>query len=227
VSKPGVIAIMVRVPVAGQVKTRLIPALGAEGACRLYRAMVDDLLDQAEATGLPIHLFFTGGVQGQLPLSWQQIAAHLSLQQGEDLGARMGHAFATCFQEGERVVLIGSDIPDMGTEILLKAGEALVDQGVVLAPARDGGYCLLGLRRGVDVAGIFCDMPWSTDQVLAMTRQRLRARKHRVCLLPPLRDIDTPEDLLAYQKYPNPTARRVNQVLLELLPPYSLSFRRV
>jgi hypothetical protein len=90
---------------------------------------VDDLLDQAEATGLPIHLFFTGGVQGQLPLSWQQIAAHLSLQQGEDLGARMAHAFATCFQEGERVVLIGSDIPDMGTEILLKAARPQTGRG--------------------------------------------------------------------------------------------------
>ena len=222
-NRAGVIALMVRVPVAGQVKTRLIPKLGTEGACRLYRAMVDHILKQAGATGLPIHLFFTGGLPEQLPPSWQQAAASIALQQGSDLGARMAHAFATCFQRAERVVLIGSDIPDMGAEILIRAWEGLADHGVVLAPALDGGYCLLALKRGVEVSGIFRDMPWSTDQVLAITRQRLGQFKHRVCLLPPLRDIDTPEDLLAYRNAPNPAARRVNQELIELVasPPES------
>lgn len=211
------IALMVRVPLAGQVKTRLIPALGAEGACRLYRAMVEDLLEQATATGLPIQFFFTGGTEAQLPHSWQEAAQGMTVQQGEDLGARMAHAFATAFKEAKQVLLIGSDIPDMGTETLLSAAEALRNNEVVLNPAEDGGYCLLGLNQGLDVATIFQKMLWSTDQVLAITRQRLAVQNHRVHLLPPLRDIDTPADLVAYHQAPNPAAHRVNQVLTDLL----------
>lgn len=211
------IALMVRVPVAGQVKTRLIPALGAEGACRLYRAMVEDLLEQAAATGLPVHLLSTGGTEAQLPQSWQQAVQGLTMQQGEDLGARMAHAFATAFKEAKQVLLIGSDIPDMGTESLLSAAEALRNNEVVLNPAVDGGYCLLGLKRGVDIAPIFHHMPWSTDQVLPLTRQRLADLGLHVHLLPPLRDIDTPADLLAYHLAPNPAAHRVNQLLTDLV----------
>lgn len=213
------IALMVRVPVAGLVKTRLIPALGAERACRLYRAMVEDLLEQAAATGLPIHLLSTGGTEAQLPHSWQQAVQRMTVQQGEDLGARMAHAFATAFTTAEQVLLVGSDIPDMGTESLLSAAKALRNNEVVINPAEDGGYCLLGLNRGVDVASIFHHMPWSTDQVLALTLQRLKGLQHRVHLLPPLRDIDTPEDLLSYRRCPNPAAQRVNLLLSDLLRP--------
>ncbi|MDD2463492.1 MAG: TIGR04282 family arsenosugar biosynthesis glycosyltransferase [Desulfobulbus sp.] len=210
------IAIMVRVPVAGQVKTRLIAAVGGEGACSLYRAMVGDLLGQAKATGLPIHLFFTGGTKAQLPRAWQQSANQISLQQGDDLGARMAHALATCFKEAGRVVLIGSDIPALRTDILLHAFEALATHAVVLNPAMDGGYCLLGLNRGVDVSRILCDMPWSTDQVLTITCQRLAELGHCLFLLPPLGDIDTAEDLRTYQKQPNPLAHQFNQALTKL-----------
>lgn len=213
------ITLMVRVPMAGQVKTRLIPALGAEGACRLYRAMVEDLLEQAAATGLPVHLLYTGGAEAQLPQSWQQAVQGLTMQHGEDLGARMAHAFATAFSTAERVLLIGSDIPDMGSEILLSAAEALSDNEVVLNPAVDGGYCLLGLKRGVTIAPIFQDIPWSTNQVLPLTRQRMADLGLRVHLLPPLRDIDTPADLLSYRRCHNPAAQRVNLLLSDLLRP--------
>ena len=204
------------VPVAGQVKTRLIPALGAEGAFRLYRAMVEDLLEQAAATGLPVHLLSTGGTEAQLPQSWQQAVQGMTVQQGEDLSARMAHAFATAFKEAKHLLLIGSDIPDMGTETLLTAAEALRNNEVVLNPAVDGGYCLLGLNRGVTIAPIFQDIPWSTNQVLPLTRQRLADLGLRVHLLPPLRDIDTPADLLAYHQTPNPAAHRVNRLLTDL-----------
>jgi len=211
------IAIMVRVPVAGEVKTRLVPALGGEGACCLYRAMVEDILDQAKATGLPIHLFYTGGGAEQLPLAWRETAHRLTEQQGADLGLRMAHAFATCFQEAAQVVLIGSDIPDMNTEMLLEAVQSLAEKDVVLTPAMDGGYCLLALNRGVAVPGIFTDMPWSTDQVLSLTRQRLKDQGLRGCLLSPVRDIDTAEDLHTYQQAPNPLALHTNRVLSLLI----------
>nr|WP_321466116.1 TIGR04282 family arsenosugar biosynthesis glycosyltransferase [uncultured Desulfobulbus sp.] len=210
------IAIMVRVPLAGQVKTRLIPALGAEGACRLYRAMVVDILAQARATGLPLHLFYTGGEEAELPPSWRRMASRLSVQQGADLGARMAHVVACCLQRSPQVVLIGSDIPAMRTETLLQAVALLKASDVALNPAADGGYCLLALNRGVEVESIFQDMPWSTDKVLALTRARLEEGGHRVGLLPPLADIDTPEDLRTYLQTPNPLARQTNLVVQAL-----------
>lgn len=218
---PCLIALMVRVPVVGEVKTRLIPALGAEGACRLYRAMVEDLLEQVAATTMPLQLFYTGGDAEQLPQAWRQAAQSLCPQQGADLGARMAYALATAFKTGARVLLIGSDIPDIDATMLRNAAAALRSHEVVLTPAVDGGYCLLGLNRDIDVAPIFQAMPWSTDQVLAITRQRLTALGRRVHCLPPLRDIDTPADLLAYRCAPNPAAHRVNRVLADL-PPSSL-----
>lgn len=213
---PCLIALMLRVPKAGQVKTRLIPALGDEAACQLYRAMVEDLLEQVAATTMPLQLFYTGGDAEHLPQAWRQAAQSLCPQQGADLGARMAHALATAFKTAARVLLIGSDIPDMDATILRNAAAVLRRHEVVLTPAVDGGYCLLGLNRGIDVAPIFQDMPWSTNQVLAITRQRLAALGRRVHLLPPLRDIDTPADLLAYHCAPNPAAQRVNRLLNHL-----------
>lgn len=211
------IAIMVRVPVAGGVKTRLMPALGGEGACRLYRAMVADTLAQARATGLPIHLFYTGGRAEQLPLVWRVRAHRLTEQRGADLGERMAHVFATCFEEAAQVVLIGSDIPDMHAAMVLAAVQSLAEHDVVLTPAMDGGYCLLALNRGVAVPEIFTDMPWSTDQVLNITRQRLNNEELRVCLLAPVRDIDTPDDLHAYRQAPSPHAIHCNRELATIL----------
>lgn len=215
---PYLIALMVRVPMAGQVKTRLIPALGAEGACRLYRAMVDDLLEQVVATDMPLHLFYTGGEAEHLPQTWRQAAQSLCPQQGADLGARMAHALTTAFQVAKQALLIGSDIPDMSATMLRNAAAALHSHEVVTTPSVDGGYCLLGLNRGIDVAPIFQDMPWSTDQVLAITQHRLAELGRSLYLLPPLRDIDTPTDLLAYQHHPNPAAHRVNRVLADVSP---------
>lgn len=210
------IALMVRVPVAGEVKTRLIPALGAEGASRLYRAMVDDLLEQVAATGMPLQLFYTGGSREQLPQTWRQAAHRLCPQQGADLGARMAHALTTALKVAEQALLIGSDIPDMSRSILESATLALRSHEVVITPAKDGGYCLLGLNRGINVVPIFQDMPWSTDQVLAITQQRLAALGRSVHILSPLRDIDTPADLYAYHQALNPAAHRTNQLLNRL-----------
>lgn len=215
-NKSCLIALMVRVPVAWQVKTRLIPALRAEGACRLYRAMVDDLLEQVTATGMPLQIFYTGGSREQLPQTWRQAAHCLCPQQGVDLGSRMAHALTTALKVAEQALLIGSDIPDMHSTILENAAAALRFQEVVVNPTEDGGYCLLGLNRGINIAPIFQDMPWSTDQVLAITQQRLAALGRSVHLLSPLRDIDTPADLHTYHQAPNPAAHRTNQVLNRL-----------
>jgi len=216
---PTMIALMVRVPVPGKVKTRLIPRLGPAGACRLYQAMVEDILDQIAASGIPLSLLYTGGEVDQLPKSWQEKAAVCLAQQGQNLGARMQHGLITCHQCAESGILIGSDIPDMTSTVLVQAREALSRGPVVLAPAKDGGYCLLATTRGVSVQSVMTEMTWSTDQVLAETLRRLHAEGQEVALLPALRDLDTAEDLCAYWQSPNPEALHTNQVLASLTYP--------
>ncbi len=211
----AMVGLMVRIPVPGAVKTRLIPRLGPSGACRLYQAMVEDILVQIKLAGLPLTLFFTGGELHQLPAAWQAQAISCEHQQGRDLGARMDHALALCHQRASRVILIGSDIPDMTCEVLLQAVEALKNSLLVLTPARDGGYCLLGTGKEAQVGAILSDMVWSTDQVLQETLRRLRLAGHPFELLPQLRDMDTAEDLAEYTNNPHPEALMTNRVLAD------------
>lgn len=211
----AMVGLMVRIPVPGAVKTRLIPRLGPSGACQLYQAMVEDILVQVKTSGLSLTLFFTGGELHQLPAAWQAQAEFCEHQQGQDLGARMDHALALCHQRASRVILIGSDIPDMTSEVLLQALEALKRSSLVLTPARDGGYCLLGTRKEAEVRSILTNMVWSTDQVLLETLRRLRLAGQEFELLSPLRDMDTAEDLAEYANNPRPEALMTNRVLAD------------
>jgi uncharacterized protein len=111
-----------------------------------------------------------------------------------DLGRRMERAFATCFDEGfARVVVIGSDLPDLSADLLTEALALLDSHPVVLGPARDGGYWLLGLREPAPY--LFEDVPWSTPEVLSVTLARLRERGLEPALLPTLADLDEAADL--------------------------------
>ena len=211
-------ALFVRAPVPGRVKTRLAVGLGEEGACYLYQAMVADILGTLKASGLPIHLFHDDKESGALPLAWRDAAAQVRPQRGEDIGERMAAAFADCFaQEIEQVILVGSDIPDLDARIIVAAREALATHDAALAPAVDGGYGLIALKRQQYRPELFTDIPWSTGQVLPATLQRFAACQLNVALLPVLRDIDTLADLLAYWHHPCPAASATNQAIAQLL----------
>ena len=213
-----VVALFVRAPVPGRVKTRLAVGLGEEGACHLYQAMVADILGTLKASGLPIHLFHDDKESGALPLAWRDAAAQVRPQRGEDIGERMAAAFADCFaQEIEQVILVGSDIPDLDARIIRAAREALATHDAALAPAVDGGYGLIALKRQQYRPELFTDIPWSTGQVLPATLQRFAACRLNVALLPVLRDIDTLADLLAYWHHPCPAASATNQAIAQLL----------
>ncbi len=215
-----VVALFVRAPVLGRVKTRLAFGLGEEGACYLYQAMVADILGTLKTTDLPIHLFYADEESGALPLAWRDAAVQVRPQRGADIGERMAAAFADCFaQEIEQVIVVGSDIPDLDARIILAAREALIAHDAALAPAVDGGYGLIALNRQRYRPELFTDIPWSTDRVLSTTLQRFAACRLSVALLPVLRDIDTLADLLAYQHHPCPSASATNQAIAQLLPP--------
>jgi len=212
-----VVALMVRPPVPGQVKTRLAVGIGAAGACCLYQAMVADILANSRAAGVPIHLFHAGPEGHALPRAWQEAVDRVRPQRGNDIGERMAAVFADCFAEGiEQVILAGSDLPELGAGIIRQALAALTTHDAALAPTVDGGYGLIALQSSRYRPQLFREIPWSTGQVLALTRQRFEECALSVCLLPLLRDIDTLDDLHAYRQAPCPTATATNEAIADL-----------
>lgn len=214
---PSVVALFVRVPIPGRVKTRLAAAVGDRQACALYQAMVTDVLAAIAASGLPLYLFHDDRGDGDLPAAWVEAAAKVLPQGDGDLGARMAACFGHCFAEGiERVMLIGSDIPALDAATLNAAAEAQAGHDVVLAPTFDGGYCLIALRRERFRPEIFAEVPWSSGRVLATTLQLCGRCNLDVQLLPTLGDIDTIDDLRKYADHPAPQATAINRVIEEM-----------
>ncbi|MGE8499359.1 MAG: TIGR04282 family arsenosugar biosynthesis glycosyltransferase [Pseudomonas sp.] len=180
-------------PVPGRVKTRLIPALGEEGACDLQRQLLERALHLPADGFSERFLWLDDGSDDDLQALAAELDWTLVEQPAGDLGERMRRIAALGLAESDAVLLIGNDCPALDANYLDGACEALSDQPVVLGPAEDGGYVLLGLRR-LDPA-LFQAMPWGTDQVLAMTQVRLQQLDWSYELLPMLWDVDRPEDL--------------------------------
>jgi rSAM/selenodomain-associated transferase 1 len=184
------IVIFAKEPVAGRVKTRLIPALGAEGAARLAREMLARTLAEAAATGMAVEL--CGDPD---PARWRAPLPPVRLTaQGEgDLGERLARAAGRVIGEGDRILLVGTDCPQLGRTRLRAAEEALEAHDAVIHPALDGGYALLGLRR-FDAA-LFAGIAWSTDKVASQTVARIEALGWSLLIGDRLRDVDEPADL--------------------------------
>ena len=199
---PCPLIVMAKAPQAGFAKTRLIPALGAAGAAALAERMLGHALRQALAAGLgPVDLCCAPDAQH--PAFAQACAAvaglgetsrlTLSPQGQGDLGARMQRAFERWLPQPGGVLMMGTDIPALDARVLQQAALALQSTDAVFVPAADGGYALIGLRRNLN--SIFIDMPWSTSNVMRLTRQRLQAAGWHCLELVPLQDIDEPADL--------------------------------
>lgn len=192
------IALFVKPPLPGRVKTRLARAIGDNAACAIYSALVDRVLANITASGVPLVIFHDGDDAGRLPVAWQEAASSCIPQQGVDLGQRMAHAFSRLFGDGiEQAVLIGSDIPGLDTGYLHDAFRSLATHDLVIGPAIDGGYCLIGFHSATFTPALFQQIPWSTGQVLELTLSAAEAARLSAGLLPPLRDIDTVDDLEA------------------------------
>lgn len=189
--------IFTRYPEPGKTKTRLIPTLGPEGAATLQQQMTERTLAQArllqDLSSLSIEVRFTGGDR-QLMRSW--LGSNLSYQlQGQgDLGTRMARGFRAAFEASMvRVVTIGSDCPGLDAKLLAKAFQALHDHDLVLGPATDGGYYLIGLRRLIPE--LFEEITWGTAQVFQQTVNVAETLNLSIAYLAPLGDVDRPEDL--------------------------------
>lgn len=189
------IVLFAKAPLPGQAKTRLAPALGQAGAAKLAAAMLDLALRQALAADIgPVELCMSPA-PGHA--AWADVvlasSVHTSDQGEGDLGARLARAARRCIANGEAVLLIGADCPELDSARLRQAASRLAEHDAVLYRAHDGGYPLLGLTR-FD-ARLFEAMPWSTSAVADLTLARLDRLGWKVWLGETLQDIDEPADL--------------------------------
>jgi rSAM/selenodomain-associated transferase 1 len=187
--------VFAREPVPGRVKTRLVPALGEDGAAAVYRVLLQRTVAAACATAVERRELWLdrrpADGDGLFPATPCDLVTRV--QANGDLGARMATAIADGLRASARVVLIGSDCPELTPAYLAQAFAALDRRDVVLGPTHDGGYILVGMTH--PHPALFADMTWSTPGVLAATRERLRRAGLGWHELPPRADIDLPRDL--------------------------------
>ncbi len=176
-----------RFPVAGMCKTRLIPAVGADGAAAIHTRLVEICVAAMRGSGLSIELWTTGA---EAPAFREWLGSDIAfIDQGEgDLGDRLARAAAPY-----PVIFIGSDAPDLDTDRLIAAAAALRTAPAVIGPAEDGGYYLLGLNT--PAPWLFTGMDWGTETVFEETMRRFAAHGVTPVVLEPLADLDRPEDL--------------------------------
>ncbi|PSB01764.1 TIGR04282 family arsenosugar biosynthesis glycosyltransferase [Merismopedia glauca] len=189
--------IFTRYPESGQTKTRLIPALGADGAAKLQRLMTKYAILQAQQlqSNYPVNIevHYSGG-NSQLMSDWLGKNLIYKPQVKGDIGVKMSMALATAFSQGYKsVVIIGTDCPSLDRSIIKQAFDLLEGTDVVLGSAADGGYYLIGLNKLIPE--LFRSVEWSTSKVFNRTVEIASQLHLKISYLPTLFDIDRPEDL--------------------------------
>jgi rSAM/selenodomain-associated transferase 1 len=189
------LAVFVRPPTEGAVKTRLQDLFGARGAAALYEAFVDDTVSvcsRVRAAGKVDIALWAAGLDHEAVSEWgRRLGTVPRLQPDGDLGIRLGAAFDEGLRAYERVVIIGSDAPTLPLELIVAAFDALEDVPIALGPSNDGGYCIVGASHGVRPR--FEGVRWSTPAALEDTARANAA--HRIAMLSPWYDVDEPVDL--------------------------------
>lgn len=193
------VAVFLRFPEPGKAKTRLIPALGPIGAARFFRIMAQHICSNlaAPADGCREIIAFIEPAEAlSAAQTWLGERFTFRAQPEGDLGQRLKRIFNDLFACGRnRVVAVGSDCIGVDAAVLDLAFEQLQTRDAVLGPASDGGYYLIGLSK--NLTEVFDDIPWSSEETLSITLERLAALGASIGLLPELSDVDTPADLAA------------------------------
>jgi len=196
------IVFFIKHPESDRVKTRLAAALGNDFVRNLYRLFVADSLEMLEE--LPCDSLMACDPQSSLEqyTAWLGPGREYLLQSGNGLGERMSDAFVQAFTRGySRVLLLGSDVPDLPYGVLERAFTVLSGGATVIGPSQDGGYYLIGFNKDAFTEEVFRGISWSTPTVFRETRSRLRAQRLTTHILPVWSDVDTKDDLAAlYQR---------------------------
>lgn len=192
----------------GKVKTRLAKTIGDQAASEVYNELVHVTEKATANLNTDIRIYFSDAIVDTL---WH--GEHKVIQHGNNLGERMENAFIDGFNDGyKKVVLIGSDLPDISTEHINAGLQALNTVDVVFGPANDGGYYLVGMSRLHTI--VFNDKPWSQAHLLTLTLEELTKNDLSNTLLQPLNDIDTYKDLIESNFYRSNNAlkQRIKQL---------------
>jgi hypothetical protein len=185
--------IFTRNPELGKCKTRLAKTVGDESALDIYKYLLQHTAQLSEKVKADKYVFYSENIKRDD--IWNSAVFNKKLQEGDDLGQRMEHAFAELFELGyEKVLIIGSDLLDLTSDDVTEAFELLTDFETVIGPAKDGGYYLLGMKNLH--SDIFKNKDWGTATVLKSTLEDLQ--NNNVHLLKELNDIDTFEDMQHY-----------------------------
>lgn len=193
----NLLIVFVKNKVAGKVKTRLAKTIGSEAALHIYDALLSLTEKTSQKVAVDRHIYFSEAI---VPKGWE--GDQKLVQQGADLGARMQGAFQYGFEQGfNKIILIGSDLPDITKENIDTGFENLQSKEVVFGPAEDGGYYLIGMTKMHEI--IFKNKPWSQSRLLEVTLAQLKEKQTTVGLLETLNDIDTFDDLVASDFYKN------------------------
>jgi len=185
--------------ILGTVKTRLAATIGDQMALEVYNELLRITENSTkEISNTEVHIYFSNSINLEI---WPK--SKKFLQKGADLGERMQQAFTASFDQGyQKVIGIGSDLPDISKEIIVEAFKRLTQNDAVFGPSMDGGYYLLGMTQMIPE--IFENKPWSTEELLDLTLNELLQKKTSTSLLQTLNDIDTISDFeksTLYQKF--------------------------
>jgi rSAM/selenodomain-associated transferase 1 len=190
------IQVFCKQPVLGEVKTRLVQEMGERGALDLYKQMLERLMADFSQGILNTELWISPDKDHQF---FDQYKVPRFQQSGPDLGGRMSIALQDGLTRHETVILVGTDLPLINRSYIELAVSALMNNEVVLGPAEDGGYGLVGVKA--EIPDIFSDIDWGTDKVLSQTCVKLNKVELGYGLLPLIWDVDRPGDLPRYKSW--------------------------
>lgn len=194
--------VFMKYPEEGKVKTRLAAQLGAKSSLGLYKSMVTHLMKKLDGPGQPFStsIFYYPAERQTDMENWLGNGRAYTPQRGDDLGQRMGNGFLDAFEGGcEKAVIIGCDVPDLSMELITEAFGRLSDHQAVIGPSMDGGYYLVGFNRQDFAPQIFQGIRWGGSDVLQKTLEKFPPDCN-IYILPQMRDLDTFEDLIAFQR---------------------------
>jgi len=186
----------VKYPEPGAVKTRLAKMIGYGYAVEFYKRFILDSVETLSTLPQQVNVCYAPGYSGSYFRNWLGERFLYTPQQGKDLGERMDHSFQQAFQQGfGKVAIIGSDLPDLPSQIVTQAFKELDTHDAVIGPAVDGGYYLLGFRQTSFFPSVFEDIAWSRETVFEQTSQKIeQAGLHRATL-PIWQDVDSFSEL--------------------------------
>ena len=184
--------IFVKNPVLGKVKTRLAQTLNEDNALKIYNKLLQHTRKITENIFVNKYVFYSDYIN--YDDLWQNGLYEKKLQLGKDLGERMENAFEVLFRKGHKqIIIIGSDCYDLTTDIILTAFDQLKQNDLVIGPAKDGGYYLLGMNSFIPE--LFINKTWSSSSVFFETISQIRSLNYSFHTLPVLSDVDIPGDV--------------------------------